>query len=116
MALQEFPRLRQESTGHRRLFCDEDFDLYVWYDAPGGQLFGFQLVYGDGDGKNALTWTVAEGLSHHGVDGWDSRRFNETPVLVATEPPDLAALRTRLEPRLAEVDPEIRSLVLKTLG
>lgn len=116
MGLREFSRVRQEPGGHRRLFCDDEFDLYAWYDAPGGNLLGFQLVYFEGDNQKAFTWTEAEGYQHNEVDGWDSSRFNKTPFLVPDGVFAPAALLARLEPRLADVDPAVRALVLNRLA
>lgn len=110
--LKEFSNVRQEPTGFRRLFCDESYDLYAWYDAPGGRLFGFQLVYFEEDVQKALTWTETEGYRHNAVDGWDSGRFNKTPLLVpdGTFVPEVLA--HRVSPLLGEVDPAVRQLVL----
>jgi hypothetical protein len=114
--LTEFPNVRQEPLGYRRLFCDEQYDLYAWYDAPGGRLFGFQLVYFEEDGQKALTWTEDEGYRHNAVDGWDSGRFNKTPLLVpdGTFVPQMVL--GRLTPLLDEVDPAVRRLVVERIN
>jgi len=113
--LREFPNVRQEPGGYRRLFCDEEFDLYAWYDTPGGQFLGFQLVYFEDQTQKALTWTEAEGYRHNAVDGWDSGRFNQTPLLVPDGAFSPDAVVTRLKPLLDEVDPPVRQLVLDRL-
>jgi hypothetical protein len=101
--LTEFKRLRQDKGGYRRLFENEDINLYIWYEQKGGPITGFQLVYFAGDDQKALTWTQTGGYSHNTVDGWDSARFNKTPMLVM----DGAFARTRL---LDELGPDLRSL------
>jgi hypothetical protein len=49
--LKEFPNLRQQGEGFRRLFTDPQFDLYVWYASREGAVIGFQLVYKKKDQK-----------------------------------------------------------------
>ena len=110
--LREFTALRQEAQGFRRLFCDDEFDLYAWYETHDGPLFGFQLVYFEEEQQKALTWTRAEGYHHHAVEGWDSHRFNETPVLTPDGTFAPQSLLARLTGLLGEVDPEVRNLVL----
>lgn len=110
--LREFSKVRQEQQGFRRLFCDSDFDLYLWYEAKGAALRGFQLVYFEGDAQKALTWTESEGYRHNEVDGWDSGRFNKTPLLVPDGAFSPQALLARLEPLMGEVDAGVRELVL----
>lgn len=110
--LKEFSKVRQEPSSYRRLFCDENYDLYVWYDSPDGRLLGFQLVYFDDGCQKALTWTESEGYRHNAVDGWDSSRFNKTPLLVPDGTFSPPTMLHRLTPLLEEVDTEIRLLVL----
>lgn len=110
--LREFPNVRQEPEGHRRLFCDQEFDLYAWYDCPEGHLFGFQLVYFEEQTQKAFTWTETEGYRHNAVDGWDSGRFNQTPLLVPDGAFSPQPLMRRLQPLLGEVDPAVRQLVV----
>lgn len=110
--LREFPHVRQTAEGFRRLFCDDQFDLYVWYQAPGGPWIGFQVVYYEDEAQKALTWTKDEGYRLNSVDGWDSSRFNLTPLLVPDGTLRAQALLDRLVPQMAEVDPEVRDLVV----
>ncbi len=113
--LKEFSRIRQERSGYRRLFCDENYDLYAWYDSPEGRLFGFQLVYFDEGDQKAFTWTESEGYRHNAVDGWDSSRFNETPLLVPDGAFSPQVMLNRLIPLMDEVDPAVRQLVLNRI-
>lgn len=114
--LREFSKLRQDRTGFRRLFTDDSFDLYIWYDREGGAPRGFQLVYMKGAEQKALTWTEGAGFSHTTVEGWDSSRFNKTPFLVQDGFFDAATVLTRLEPELGELDSATRDYVLSRLS
>jgi hypothetical protein len=111
----EFPRLRQDRHGFRRLFERDGVDLYVWYEHKGGSITGFQLVYFLGDDQKALTWTRSGGYSHNTVDGWDSARFNKTPLLVM----DGAFARDRilgeLEADLLALEPAVGQLVVEKI-
>ena len=111
--LREFPSVRQEPSGHRRLFCDENHDLYAWYDVPDGRLLGFQLTYFEGDDMKAFTWTQDNGYAHNLVDGWDSHRFNITPLLVADGLFAPNQVLAWLVPLMGEVDTAVRELVLE---
>lgn len=81
--MEEFKNVRQDQSGFKRMFHDDTFDLFVWYDHEGGNIVGFQLVYGKDDLPRALTWLKDKGFRHNEVDGYDSHNFNETPILVA---------------------------------
>jgi hypothetical protein len=113
--LEEFTKVRQEKGGWRRLFCGEKHDLYVWYTQDRSTIIGFQLVYSLGTEQKALTWTEAEGYLHSGIDGWDSSRFNKTPLLVSDGVADTAALIRELRAEGAEVPFSILDLVIKKI-
>lgn len=82
--LREFPDLSQEKAGHRRLFADEYFDLYLWYDREGGRLVGFQLCYDKTDDEHSLTWLEGKGYLHSRIDHGEPypARSKQSPVLV----------------------------------
>ena len=113
--LKEFPRLRQENQGYRRLFENEQFNLYIWYTVAGGEIQGFQLVYFAGDEQKALTWTQTGGYSHNTVDGWDSSYFNQTPLLVADGQFAKARILAEMKADLLSLEPEISHLVLEKI-
>ena len=113
--LKEFTSLRQESTGYRRLFENEQFNLYVWYTAMGGPIAGFQLVYFHESEQKALTWTRAEGYAHNTVDGWDSSYFNQTPLLVMDGEFAKTQIIDEIEADLLALEPAIGQLVLDKL-
>ncbi len=80
--LNEFERLRQDKNGFRRLFSDNNCDLYLWYDNKTDKnLVGFQIVYKSNIDLKALTWTKKEGFYHLAVDE-GRNRGGQTPLLV----------------------------------
>lgn len=114
--LKEFPRVRQEPGSFRRLFCDDRHDLYVWYDETRAHVTGFQIIYFEGDAQKVYTWREGKGSDHMGIDDWDSSRFNRTPLLVTDGIPNYDALLADMQKELAEIDANIRNLVLGALG
>ncbi len=81
--LREMKHVRQVAQDYfRRIFIDENFDLYIWYK-PDDTFHGFQLCYYLTGAAKALTWTEADGFSHHGIDdGEDSPGKKRTPMLI----------------------------------
>jgi hypothetical protein len=114
--LKEFPNLRQGDKGYRRLFYDEDFDLYIWYEAEGRSAVGFQLVYFVGEEQKAFTWESEGNSDHMTVDGWDSNRSNLTPFLVADGQADFSYLYGEMKKRMDETDRAIKEMVLGALS
>lgn len=114
--LREFPRVRQEPGEYRRLFCDDGYDLYVWYADDRKTIVGLQILYFEGGAQKVVTWRKTTGRDHMGIDDWDCSRFNRTPLLVTDGVPDYSGLLGRIEPRLADLDAEIRDLVLGVLS
>jgi hypothetical protein len=82
MAMIEFENVRQDKTGFKRLFVDEQFDLYVWYAGRNGSMTGFQLVYDKWASAKAFTWIQNQGYRHNRIDGYDTPGSFETPILV----------------------------------
>jgi len=79
--LKEYKTVSQEKTGWRRLFSDENFDLYIWYDQPQGLIIGLQLVELSGvESLRALTWEQGRPSYYAGVavEG----PYNPSPILV----------------------------------
>lgn len=113
--MQEFKNLNQHPEGFRRLFTDDYFDLYIWYDAPGGQLQGFQLVYDRKRKPRALTWRMC-GYSHDGIDPGDSAIYwNKTPVLIADGPFARGDIVERFRLASAGMEEPLRSFILRHL-
>ena len=113
--LHEFQQVLQPKGEYRRLFADDDMQLYVWYSRPGTAPIGFQLVYHLGKESKAVTWTVAEGFHHTGVDDGDNY-YNQTPILVPDGALDVAWLESSFGAASELVDEDIRQLVLATLS
>lgn len=96
--MREFAGLAQERTGHRRLFQDEDMELYLWYEAEGGPLVGFQLCYDRKGAQKSLTFKEGRGYLHSDIDEGDAKSINASPILVQDGPfpaPRVAALFKR---------------------
>jgi hypothetical protein len=110
--LVEFPEVRQEREGFRRLFLDDYLSLYVWYEGRGGEILGFQLTYLEELEQKAFTWTRKEGFSHDSVEGWDASRFNKTPILVQDGVFDEESMLAYARENMKQLEDEIRDLVL----
>ena len=82
MSMKEFENVRQDKTGFKRLFVDDQFDLYVWYSEQKRSIKGFQLVYDKWVGAKAFTWIKGQGYRHNKIDGYDEPGSIETPILV----------------------------------
>jgi len=113
--LKEFPRIRQDAGSYRRLFSDDSYDLYVWYDEGRTRITGFQLLYFENGEQKVYTWVKGKGSDHMGVDDWDSSRFNKTPLLVVDGIPNYGRLFSEMTKELSGVEEEIRALVLDVL-
>ena len=99
----------------RRLFSDEEFELYVWYN-PDDCFHGFQLCYDPADHPRALTWREKSGFSHHSVDtGEESPLTNRTPILKKEFPPDAIALLRRFRACDHNLPVDIRDFIREKL-
>ena len=115
--LREFENVRQDPQSYRRLFLSEKYELYVWYEDNSLKLIsGFQIVYFEADDQKAFTWRTDKGSNLMTVDGWDSHRFNKTPILVADGTANFPFLLSEMERELAGVEAEISHLVKRVLG
>jgi hypothetical protein len=113
--LQEQPCRQVAGEPPRRWIFDDYFDLIVW-DGSGGNPMGFQLCYDKPGHECALTWTRDGGFSHAAIDsGESSPNANRTPVLVAGGTFPRGAVLSQFLRRSAEMDPQIRDLVLQKI-
>lgn len=115
--LKEFPHVKQEhSGGRRRWFEDELVELVVWY-RENGAIDGFQICYpGSDQRERALTWREGAGFSHAAVDAGDERPDkNLTPVLVADGAVPWAALIADFDTRSRELEAPLREFVMRHL-
>ena len=113
--MQEFENVRQDKSGFKRLFCDDAFDLYVWYDYKGGKITGFQLVYDKKTMPRAITWIKDKGFRHNKIDGYDSSYYNQTPILVNDGLFDIQTINNLFQTHCKGIEEEISSLVSNTL-
>ena len=111
----EFSNVRQDLGGFKRYFCDDTFDLFVWYDHPGGPITGFQLVYDKGANARAITWLRNKGFRHNKVEG-DSSYYNQTPILVRDGVFDSRGIQELFRAHSQGVDEEIVALVTSIIG
>ncbi|GAB1481511.1 hypothetical protein MASR2M78_03260 [Treponema sp.] len=109
--MKEYTGVRQEGDGFRRLFLSESLQLYVRYTEDRSSILGFQLVYFSGNEQKALTWRQGEGFTHAEVDGWDSGRFNKTPLLVQDGIPDFDAIRSLFCAEVEGIDKDVADFV-----
>ncbi len=67
----------------RRWFCDDYFDLIVWYSKD-DDIIGFQLCYDKDQNERALTWKNSSDYTHYRVDDGESRLCPKgIPILVS---------------------------------
>jgi hypothetical protein len=113
--MQEFKSVRQDEHGFKRLFLDDTFDLYVWYDNKGGEITGFQLVYDKVIAPRAITWIKGKGFRHNRINGYDSSYFNQTPILAKDGVFEIQAISSAFQRHCIGVDEDISKLVYDTL-
>ena len=115
--LREINHIRQNpGKGIQRWFCDDYFDLTVWFEDE--KPVGFQLCYDiNSNDQRALTWFSSEKWSHLGVDdGEGGFGRKSTPVLIADGLFDDASVMSRFERESGLVPADIRDLVLKAIA
>lgn len=80
--MKEITNVRQHPSEHRRRwFCDEDFELIVWFEEP-DRIVMFELSYDLQGDWRALRWREASGFEHFTVDdGEDRPHRNAAPML-----------------------------------
>ena len=114
--LTEVPHVRQISgEGPRRWFCDDYFDLIVWYEEEA--ITGFQLCYDPNGHPRAYTWTQECGARHDGIDDGESSPEGRkaTPILVRDGAFDSGAVVSRFNRVSNSLPPDIREVVMLRL-
>ena len=117
--LKELKSVTQHPGGFRRLFEDDFFDLFIWYESPQLQeeMTGFELCYDKLGTERALTWRRQTGFRHSWVDtGEDNPKTNRTPMLVPGGYFDPEWIIPLFRQSSEDVDPPIRDFVLNKLG
>ncbi len=81
--LRELENPRQNENEIRRVFNDDFFDLYVWYNND-NSIKGFQLCYDKNADSRALTWHSDSEYSHMKIDDGETGEFVQKmkPILV----------------------------------
>jgi len=101
---------------HRRWISDDYFDLIVWIQ-PDSSFLGFQLCYDKTGKERALTWTPKGGFTHQAVDSGETNpNANLTPILIADGHFPAEIVKREFLSRSAEIDPQIRDLVLAKIN
>lgn len=79
--LSEYVNVRQVPGGYRKLYCDDAFDLWVWYEKVDGELLGFQLVILSQLAQDTVfTWMNDKGSIYTGLLD-EGHRYKKTRFL-----------------------------------
>ncbi len=115
--LKEYSPLRQHVDGFRRLFFDDFFVLYIWYERQGGPIIGFQLVYDKVEEPYSLTWLAKEGYLHNRIDDGEPGDMGPkmSPILMPDGQFDSVSVEARLQRVIASVEQPIRDFVLEKI-
>jgi hypothetical protein len=110
--LREYPAKQVPGDYPRRWFADDYFDLFVWFENNGAEIYGFQLCYDKCGHEKAITWKRDGTLRHEGIDtGEDEVWNNQSPILVAARQSQTKHLRPHFESRAQDLPVDIRDLV-----
>lgn len=111
--LQEFKDLSQNQDGFRKLFFDNYFDLFIWYDTENGNIIGFQLCYNKEEEEHSLIWRVHKGFLHSGIETGENRpgRAKQSPVLIKDGVFNNLCLAKKFEHHSDQLEKEIFDLV-----
>jgi len=115
--LMEFPNLSQSGEGYRRLFTDEFFDLYIWYDKKDGDPTGFQLNYSVRDDPHSLTCSMGGSCTHARIDeGEDAPgHFKGTPILVSDGVFEKDPVLERFLAASLNLDTKMRDVIIEAI-
>jgi hypothetical protein len=117
--LSEFEHAYQkEKDVYRRIFSDDNFNLYVWYSPDRERFLGFQLCYNIGcfRGQKAFTYYEPDQYLHTGVDE-DSSYLHSmaTPILIPDGNPDIGELIRTFTLASEKLEEDIREYVVEKL-
>ena len=115
--LTEFMNLSQKGDGYRRLFSDDFFDLYIWYDEKGGKPTGFQLNYSARDDPHSLTCSIGGSCTHTRIDeGEDAPgRFKGSPILVSDGAFEKETVLERFKSASRTLDAGLRGIIMEAI-
>ncbi len=92
----------------RRVFDDEYFDLYVWYNED-NKIIGFQLCY-DKEGRERAFTYINRNYKHTGIDDGESL-LSRSAVLISDGSLDKSNLLLRFEESAANIEVEIKEYI-----
>ena len=116
--LKEFDSVSQEKNGFRRLFTDEYFELYLWYERRGGAMTGFQLCYDPHEDPRSLTCTVRGDSTHTRIDEGEAggaMHYKASPILGSDGVFPRDSLRERFVAASLGLDEAVRKMVLEAI-
>ncbi len=113
--LKEFKSVRQHESEYRRLFWDEAFELYVFYNHEGAEMSGFQLVHNGSPEARVVAWNSMNGLNYYRVKDDDEVLFNRAPILVPAGRSDVKDITKDFSDRAGEIDKDVFDSVIGLL-
>lgn len=113
--LRKMPTRQIDGEPQRLWLTDDYFDLFLYYH-PDGTISGFQLCYAKQTNEKSITWLGSGMPRHEGVDvGEDSPLKSRSPVMARAHVFRREPMRTEFVKRSAELEPEIRDLILSKI-
>lgn len=114
--LNEYKKVRQVPGGYRKLYSDDAFDLWVWFDKPDGDLVGFQLVILSQLSEDTVfTWTTDKGSIYTGLLD-EGHRYKKTRFLSVNGKMDKSKVLSSFNERSGGLPGELKVLVSKELA
>ena len=110
--LRELDNPRQNENEIRRLFNDDYFDLYVWYNED-NSIKGFQLCYEKNADARALTWHRDHGYSHMRIDDGETGNYIQKmkPILVPDGIFNFNAIAEKFKNESARIEKKVADFV-----
>ena len=82
MTITEIKDVRQRpEEGFRRWYCNDYFDIIIWYESKDGPLKGFQVCYAKGFDEKEFTWEPSKVSSHFVTDRGTGNFYKSTGFL-----------------------------------
>lgn len=113
--LKEFSKVRQVENIHRKLYSDDLFDLYLWYNLAKNDFIGFQLVFSINGTRMALTAEVGKTPNIHIVETGDDLFYDPSDVLDGVGFFPKKELYKEFSERSIAIDSSIRKDILKVI-
>jgi len=115
--LKEYEKVSQHKDGFRRYFCDDFFDLFVWYDNEGNDVVGFQLCYDKKRNEHSFIWESRKGFLHSGLDTGENNpgKAKQSPILIPDGYFDNIGIARMFEENSTYIDIDISEIVHQKL-